>query len=202
MNEFKTYLANLGFNSLETNLVFLEDKTVINTAKSLASVETLIKNTISPIITSGKKISASVLEKAFSDSQKIIKKDLESTYGDNLRRSTDPALKIKNRARAKEIADSYAASYSEYKKQGLTSEEIANKLNYKAELIASTEATRLTSEESDYQLKLKKKDSLYKAVLDRNTCQDCRRNNNKKNANIKLPRHPRCRCFYTYVVKS
>lgn len=199
---FKEYLVRLGFNSLEINLIYLKSKKTINTAKTLAEVEINIINALSDLFLSGKRIPNRTLEsrlnKVFEQNQKVIKSNLEEIYGDKLRRTTDPALKIKNKKVAKDIANSYTKSFNDYIAQGLSVEEASAKLIYKVDLYASTEASRLTAEESDFQLKLKAKSSKWKAVLDKKTCKKCRLLNNRKNPREVPPLHCRCRCYIIY----
>lgn len=203
--QFKEYLFSIGFNSLEINLVYLENNKTINTAKILAEVETNFKKELDKLfIESNKRIPKNVLEgklnKLMEQNQKLIKSSLEETYGKSLRRTIDPALKIKNKKIAKQIASNYVDQYESYINQGLSKEEAIGKLQFKSQQISATEASRLTAEESDFQLKLKSKSTTWKAVLDRKTCKDCKRLNNKKNPKEKPPKHVNCRCFIIYEI--
>jgi hypothetical protein len=193
------WLNKLGF--VGTDAVELAKKKPV---QQIFAGEKKMLDILEPLFTSGRELTEAQLANAIYEGMSSIRSDVSKFYKDKYGRSyKNPAGSITDRNQAKSIAKKYKESVKEKVKDYDDKKDALADLEYKAELIASTQAAMATNQERDFILKMMSVKKSWKADLDFRTCKICERlNNNNISANKSFPKpapiHPRCRCYVAY----
>ena len=199
--EFKNWLINEC--KLNTNDIIQLAKGDFRTAQEIFKSEKIMNKELNKIFSKTRKPTKKQIESAIFRAKKEIRTNINENVKNKLGKlpqKTNVKLSNEDRRNAKEIANNFHEKWIAYKKEGLSNDEIWEKLNYKKKQWSQTEAVQAVNSQFEHQMQFTKYEAFWNAILDSKTCKKCRSKHNSKitNATKLPPLHTNCRCTIKY----